>query len=183
MKSWHYVNIEKGKQYTTTKDDNIVNALNKAISELEHKDKLSEEQIRTDLLVIFHLVGDLHQPLHTGYETDKGGNTVQVSFMGHHSNLHKIWDSEIIEKEHISTDDCLALCRNFSKQQIDQLRTINVESWLQQPRSLLADVYTFSHSNIDKQYVDKNKAVVEQQLLIAGIRLSAVLQRVFTKAQ
>jgi hypothetical protein len=179
MKTWHYVNIEKGKEYAATKEDNIVNALNKSISALEHKDQLNEDQIRMHLLIIFHLVGDFHQPLHTGYETDRGGNSVQVTFINHSSNLHRVWDSEIIEKERISADDCMALCKNFSTQQMEQLKTINVESWLQQPRALLGDVYAFPDNTIDEKYAEKNKSIVEQQLLIAGIRLSAVLEHLF----
>jgi S1/P1 Nuclease len=179
MKTWHYVNIEKGKQYTPTKEDNIVNALNKAISALEHKDQLTEDQIRMHLLVIFHLVGDFHQPLHTGYGDDRGGNSIEVTFMNRSSNLHRVWDSEIIEKEHISASDCMKLDKNFSKEQMEQFKTIKVESWIQQPRALLNNVYAFDNKNIDEKYVGKNKAVVEQQLLIAGIRLSAVLEHIF----
>ena len=52
MSHWHYVNIEKGKQYDATKDDNIIYALNNAISKLEHKDKLSEEEIKKNLMIM-----------------------------------------------------------------------------------------------------------------------------------
>ena len=180
MKTWHYVNIEKGRQYTPNNDENIVNALNRAITALEHKDKLSDDDIRRSLLVIFHLVGDFHQPLHVGYGNDKGGNDVQVKYLSNPTNLHRVWDSEIIESENISANDCLQLYRNFSKSELAQLRVINVEGWISEPRSLLNSVYDLKDGNvIDRNYVDKNKKIVEQQLLIAGIRLSAVLEHVF----
>ena len=179
MKTWHYVNIEKGTQYTATKDGNIINALNNAINELEHRDKLSNEDIKKNLMIVFHLTGDLHMPLHVGYEGDKGGNAVQVKYLGSQSNLHRVWDTEIIESEKITTSECLAQMKHFNKGEIAALKTINVESWINEPRSLLANVYDFTDNTIDQAYVDKNKKTVEMQLLIAGIRLSAVLAEVF----
>jgi hypothetical protein len=178
MKPWHYVNIEKDKQYTATNDPNIINALNNAIEQLEHRDKLNDSEIKRNLLIVFHLTGDLHMPLHVGYGVDKGGNDIKVTYLGNPSNLHRVWDSEIIESEHISVDDCLALYKNYTKNEIDGLKMINVENWIKEPRSYLNDVYDFHDNAIDHAYIDKNKKTVEQQLLIAGIRLAAVLEKV-----
>lgn len=67
------------------------------------------------LKFLIHIVGDIHQPLHSSRKTDKGGNTIQVNFdlpphrgivvnrdgmvTAHHGwNLHSIWDAGIIEK-------------------------------------------------------------------------------------
>lgn len=179
MKPWHYVNVEKGGQYVPNHEDNIINALNNAISNLEHKDRLSPQEIKTNLMIVFHLAGDLHMPLHVGYGEDKGGNSIDVSYLGKPSNLHTVWDSRIITTEHICTDDCLALMKNKSKDEIAKLKVINVVQWMQQPRSLLGEVYNFQNNTIDLAYADKNKKIIEQQLLIAGIRLSAILQHVF----
>ncbi len=181
MKTWHYVNVEKGSEYIPNKDANVINALNNAIDELGHKDKLPDSVIKTDLMVIFHLVGDMHQPLHVGYGTDKGGNDIRANYLTHPSNLHKIWDTEIIESEAITTDQCLALYKDLSKKEIAKLKDVNIEVWMQEPRALLPNVYDFNtqENNIDQAYIDKNKKIIEQQLLIAGIRLSAVLEKVF----
>lgn len=179
MKPWHYVNIEKGKEYVETKDGNIINALNKAISELEHRGNMSNDDIKKDLMIIFHLTGDLHMPLHVGYEDDKGGNTVQVKYLGRPVNLHRVWDTEIIESEKITADDCLHHIKDFNKKEINDFKKIDVVNWIQEPRSLLGDVYDFKDGTIDQVYIDKNKKVVEDQLLVAGIRLSAVLTEIF----
>ncbi len=179
MKSWHYVNIEKGQAYTETKDGNVINALNKAITELEHRDNMSKDDIKKDLMIIFHLTGDLHMPLHVGYEEDKGGNDIHVKYLGKPTNLHRVWDTEIIESEKITPNDCLAQLKNFNKSEIDGLKKIDVENWTHEPRSLLTNVYAFKDDTIDQAYIDKNKKVVEMQLLIAGIRLSSVLEQIF----
>lgn len=179
MKPWHYVNIEKGGQYITTKDDNIINALNATISKMEHKDKLTESEIKQNLMILFHIIGDFHQPLHVGYGIDKGGNDIKVDYLGRPANLHWVWDSEIIESEKISLNDCLALYKNMNKKEIKNLKEINIEKWIYQPRPLLENVYSFTNNTIAQSYADKNKQVIEQQLLIAGIRLAAVLEFTF----
>jgi len=46
---------------------------------------------------ILHLIGDIHQPLHTEAE-DRGGNGIHVMFHGRQTNLHSVWDTEIPEK-------------------------------------------------------------------------------------
>lgn len=181
MKAWHYVNIEKGNQYVETKEGNIINALNNAIDTLEHKDKLglSNEQIKRSLMIVFHLTGDLHMPLHVGYGSDKGGNDIQVKFKSDNTNLHRVWDTQIIESENITANDCLLLYSKFDANEIAGIKQINIENWINEPRSLLDKVYNFQDGTIDQAYIDKNKPIIEQQLLIAGIRLAAVLQHVF----
>uniref|UniRef100_A0A1D1YNH6 Aspergillus nuclease S1 n=1 Tax=Anthurium amnicola TaxID=1678845 RepID=A0A1D1YNH6_9ARAE len=48
------------------------------------------------LLFLSHFMGDLHQPMHVGFTSDKGGNTIDLHWFKHKSNLHHVWDREII---------------------------------------------------------------------------------------
>jgi hypothetical protein len=50
------------------------------------------------LLFLAHFVGDVHQPLHVGFTSDAGGNTILVHWYRRKYNLHHIWDNEIINK-------------------------------------------------------------------------------------
>ena len=181
MKPWHYVNVEKGSVYVPSKEPNIINALNNSISLLEHKEKLTDEEIKTNIMIIFHLAGDFHQPLHVGYGNDKGGNDVQLKYNDNFTNLHRVWDTELIEKEHISLNDCMMLYNKFSTDELSGLKEIDMEKWVYEPRTLLYKVYSFNSDNsIDKAYSDKNKKVIEQQLLVGGIRLAAILEKLFS---
>ena len=54
---------------------------------------------------VVHLMGDIHQPLHAANHADRGGNTVQVSFLGQRDNppygnlnLHAVWDVQMVAK-------------------------------------------------------------------------------------
>ena len=45
-----------------------------------------------------HFVGDIHQPMHVGYPEDLGGNRHFLTFKnGKKTNMHKLWDGQIIE--------------------------------------------------------------------------------------
>ena len=179
MKPWHYVNIEKGSVYEPTSQPNVLNQIDSAISHLEHRQNLEPEEVKKNILVLMHLIGDIHQPLHVGYCEDKGGNSVQVKIVGKETNLHWVWDSEIIENEHISLSDCLMRLQGFDKDFIERLQKITPEKWASQPRSLLTQVYNFQNSEIDQAYADRNKTIIEDQLVVAGIRLAAVLNHLF----
>lgn len=49
-------------------------------------------------MFITHFVGDLHQPLHTGLYSDRGGNDVVVQFFGEETNLHALWDIHLVSR-------------------------------------------------------------------------------------
>ncbi|KAG6419078.1 hypothetical protein SASPL_121287 [Salvia splendens] len=48
------------------------------------------------LLFLAHFMGDIHQPMHVGFTSDGGGNTVELRWFRHQANLHHVWDREII---------------------------------------------------------------------------------------
>ena len=56
----------------TSTERNILTILHSVIVDLKLFKTKSKKNIKRDLLLIFHLVGDLHQPLHTGYAIEKG---------------------------------------------------------------------------------------------------------------
>ena len=54
---------------------------------------------------VVHLMGDIHQPLHAANHADRGGNLVQVSFLGERENppygglnLHAVWDGQMVAR-------------------------------------------------------------------------------------
>ena len=59
--------------------------------------ELDDEQHYEALKFLLHFIGDIHQPLHTEAE-QRGGNGIPVLFNKRHTNLHSIWDNEILEK-------------------------------------------------------------------------------------
>lgn len=179
MKPWHYINIEKDQSYKPVSEDNIINALQKILNDFENIESMSNEQIKTNLLVLFHLIGDLHQPLHVGYGADKGGNLYQVNFNGRGTNLHKIWDDVIIQDQNINLEDCMKIFHSLPIAETEKISRINLIDWMNDSRSLLDEVYGFNGHTLDEKYMTRMKPVVENRLVYAGIRLGAILQKYF----
>lgn len=179
LKPRHYVNVERDATYVKTKDENAVNELEIVIAILQAKGPRDKDKIAMALRELFHLVGDLHQPLHCGYAEDKGGNEIQAGY-GESSNLHSAWDTGIIKEENIGLNDCLALSNKLSKTEIQEIQQINVVKWMNESRELLPFVYGFE-KKLTTEYAAKAKPIIEKQLVRAGIRLAAVLFRTFKR--
>ena len=178
MKPYHYADFEKGDKVVETSGDNIIYQLDTTIKELKNKKNLSKEEIQTKIKILFHLIGDLHQPLHVGYSSDKGGNSLQVNYKDKRTNMHSLWDSGIIESKGITLQDCMN-SEKFSKRELRKLKKINIINWSKESRSYLDEVYNTSGNKISDEYVDLSSIVIEKQILKAGIRLASVLNKVF----
>jgi hypothetical protein len=60
---------------------------------------------RIALMFLAHLIGDVHQPLHsTARAGDAGGNIVFVSFFSQVQKLHQVWDTSIISHINSATN-------------------------------------------------------------------------------
>jgi hypothetical protein len=177
MKPYHYVDFERNEAVVEISGDNIIYKLDATIKELKDRKKLSKEDIKTKIEIIFHLIGDLHQPLHVGYTSDKGGNSLQVLYNDKGINLHSLWDSGIIEKKEITLEDCQKF--QFSKKELRKLNKIKILNWAKESRTLLDPIYNTGGNQITEEYASKNALVIESQIHKAGIRLAAVLKTVF----
>lgn len=183
MKPWHFINIEKGKTYQPG-TNNIIWELEKVYSELQHPEKLSKKAKKEDLMILFHLLGDLHQPLHVGYAQDRGGNETPVEYKGFKTDLHHFWDSDLIWNQHITAQACLKLSKTTS-QEIAKAKFSSAQfvAYMNESRALLPKVYAFGPGGqIDQTYVANNKQVIMLQLLRGGQRLGIVLQQLFGAA-
>lgn len=180
MKPYHYVNFEKGAIVKVSSGNNLLSVLTNTINDLKNYKSFNKEEVKMKICILFHLVGDLHQPLHVGYGEDKGGNTMQINYNGYGTNLHSFFDSGIIKSKNITLQDCLK-SNKFSTAEIKNIQNINVQEWATQSRSNLDEIYNFSGHIVSDEYVNKNTTVIESQLLKAGLRLASVLNEVFKK--
>lgn len=179
MRPWHYINIPKGESYIPDGEDNIIFQLNKTLKDFDNFKSLKNDQVKTDLLLVFHLIGDLHQPLHVGYADDRGGKDWQVQVVGKGTNLHSVWDELIIQHENITLESCMAYAATISANEFQKLKNINVIQWMNESRLLLDTLYNFNGHKMDEKYLSNMKPVVEKLLVHGGIRLAAVLEKYF----
>ena len=179
MRSWHYINLEKGEKYSPSSERNILTILHSAIINLRTYKTIKKKDVKRDLLLIFHLIGDLHQPLHCGYGIDRGGNSIEINSPFVSGNLHSVWDTQILEYKNIKLDSCLELYKTYDEKTIANFNKIDELKWMYQSRSLLDTVYSFQDNFLDERYIDNNATVIKTQLLTAGLRLASVLKEVF----
>ena len=98
---WHFIDIPYSTDGSATEPPPVPNALTQmAILTAALKEPGMSDDIRSyDLVWIEHLVGDLHQPLHTVARfskahpaSDDGGNAVSICHAPCRMNLHWFWD-------------------------------------------------------------------------------------------
>lgn len=178
LKKQHYINAERGQKIGANEGENIIGLLTKTITELKNYKSLSKQEVKMKLCILFHLIGDLHQPLHVGYGEDKGGNDYQINFYGRGTNLHSFYDSGIIEYKNLTLQQCLK-AKVYTKEEVAEIGTIDVVEWANQSRSFLPVIYKTNGAKIDDSYVDRNAIIIQEQIQKAGIRLASVLKEVF----
>jgi hypothetical protein len=133
------------------------------------------------LKFLVHLVGDLHQPMHVGRLEDKGGNDIQVEWFGRGSNLHRVWDSNMIDDYGMSFTELSDALPELTKQQLNQLQQGTVYDWVEESQDIANTLYesVAVGEKIGYQYSYKWWATVEAQLQKGGIRLAVVLNDIF----
>lgn len=173
--SWHYVNIaEEDCHYDAARDcpggNCVVGAIDRQLTILaDHGQPLAVR--RQALKFVVHFVGDVHQPLHAGFGHDKGGNTVQVHLDGDGSNLHRLWDSGLLNTADRDDADYLQHLQppasgldGAPADWAEASCRIAVQSGLYPARA-----------KIDDAYVQRWRPIAEAQLRRGGARLAAVL--------
>jgi hypothetical protein len=178
LKPYHYVNFDKETEVSLIENDNAIYIIDKTIKELQHKETLTAADIKLKVLLLFHLIGDIHMPLHVGYGNDKGGNAVQVNYLDKGTNLHGLWDYGIIEGKKINLKQCNK-ANKFSKKQIDSIQTLNPVIWAKESRSYLETIYDTKGTIISDEYATKNMPIIKTRIQLAGLRLAGVLNEIF----
>jgi len=181
--SWHYINMDFDENYATAKKNpkgDLVTGIKKCIEVLKDKNS-SDADKEFFLKMLVHFVGDLHQPMHIGRREDKGGNTLQVQWFGRGTNLHRVWDSDMIEEWDMSYSDLANNAKDLSKKQIEAIQEGNVTDWVDEVHEVTKKVYKSVKvgENLRYRYSYEHFGTVRDQLQKAGIRLAKVLNDVF----
>ena len=182
MYNWHFVTIPDGETYETSEKEpkgDVIWALNKSIGELK-SDTLTLEEQQHALKSLVHLVGDIHQPLHVGNGMDKGGNDVKIKYFWQNSNLHRIWDSGMIDGQNLSYSEWVLRINHTDKAQVAKWQNDGINVWAMESMAMRPSVYDIGEQeNLTYRYDYDHKAQVDHRLLQAGIRLAGVLNDIF----
>jgi hypothetical protein len=185
--NWHFINIEKPLTYPEMnaylKADTAVDAytkMNFLIAELKKKSTTKANK-QLYLRMLIHIVEDVHQPLHTGHLSDKGGNDVKVTWFNNPSNLHSVWDSQLIDNQQLSYTEYTAWINHTTATERATLQKSPISTWIWESNQLADKLYTDvkTDDKLGYKYNFKYIGILNQQMVKAGVRLAGVLNQIF----
>ena len=130
------------------------------------------------LRFLIHFMGDLHQPLHVGDNGDRGGNQRAVIFLGHATDLHKVWDGELIDSSVADQAEYFeSLRRRMDSLDVKVLEAGTVVDWAMEGHRIAAEhAYRLPRDGrIGRAYLRANRPIRARALLAGGVRLAKVL--------
>ena len=198
---WHYVTLNGIIYDHAPPEGDALEALARFSKTLKDP-TASREDRQTALRFIVHLVGDLHQPLHNGKCCDKGGNDVKVTWFGKPTNLHAVWDSQLVDDEQLSFTELAAkLERHIAPEDVVKWWDINPRDWTSESAEIRDTLYPTTRDlpklpkgkklkkgeqvlpDLSYGYVYKFTPVMERRLAQGGVRLAAYLNALFAEPQ
>lgn len=183
LNTWHYVNFPFDTKYEDSKKEengDIITGINYCISVLQNKNSNQEDKIFY-LKFLVHLIGDLHQPMHVGREEDKGGNDIQVLWFNKGTNLHRVWDSDMIESFGMSYTELADNQKSLSTQQKLAIQKGTILDWTYETQELAIKTYGSAEigEKLSYKYSYDNFSTVRTQLQKAGLRLAKILNDIY----
>ncbi len=179
--NWHWTTIPDGKRYIDVEsnpDGKIIMMIEKITQDLKGG-KLTQAQELEFLKMLIHLVGDIHQPLHVGKPGDQGGNQVKVKWFRSDSNLHRVWDSDMIEGTQLSYTELAESLGKPDKITIKKWQAATVRDWAMESMSYRPKVYDIGNGSLGYQYSYKYLPIAKERMLQAGVRLAGVLNAIY----
>ena len=194
-KPWHFIDLPIRQQVDSAQVMNFCPNNDCVIAQIQINKRVitdsttsPKEKLRA-LKFIVHFVGDLHQPLHTSDDSDKGGNDKEIRFLKKKMKLHGLWDA-LIEKQ--AKEDSRELASSLES----GITQAKVVAWMQGDETSWAlDGYTIAktkiykgyaagpqdltETNLTNTYYNQMRPIVEEQMRKAGVRLAKILEEVF----
>jgi nuclease S1 len=197
---WHYMNYPREGEcaFVPARDcpdgNCLIGAINKNFTVLSDKTR-SDQERNEALKFLVHFVGDAHQPFHSGYADDKGGNTFQINYQGkawkpfnnsdsyaaahpNNWNLHSVWDSLIVESKGLAYREYADVLWKQSPLPFDATKRSDrpAVDWSMESCRILRADKTYPDTHVMKDdYLNKYRATTELRLRQAGARLAAMI--------
>ncbi|RYC50128.1 S1/P1 nuclease [Flagellimonas olearia] len=183
--AWHYVNYPLGMKYVDSeksKYGDIVTAIEECTKVVKNKNNSRADRV-FHLKMLVHLIGDLHQPMHASRAEDKGGNDIQVQWFGQGSNLHKVWDKDLIVSYGMTyTEMATELDRGVSRKERKRIQEGTIYDWVDESHEICATLYESAEvgEKLGYRYTYDHNDLLFEQLQKGGLRLAKVLNDLFS---
>src|SRR4051794_27235782 len=136
LNSWHYIdvdsNLTNAELQAYLKTDTAADAytkLNFLVKQLKNK-SLPQSKKLMYLRLVIHIAGDIHQPFHAAREGDAGGNEIKVSWFGQPSNIHRVWDEQLIDFQKLSYTEYTTAINHVTPKQKAEWQKQPIGRWI-----------------------------------------------------
>jgi len=182
---WHYIDIPlNASAIDPARDcpngDCVTAAITRFVAVL--RDTTSSPDAKSEALkFVVHFVADLHQPLHSADNHDRGGNDVHLVFFGANANLHSVWDTLLIERIDPDPDSyAKRLDSALTDSNITAFENGTVEDWALESHAVAQKVAYGALPRgetlgLGADYFQTAAPAVDLQLQKAGIQLAFIL--------
>lgn len=181
--TWHYINMPLDSNYEESEkslDGDLVSGIDYCVKVIKDE-KASDDDKAFYLKLLVHFIGDLHQPMHVGLVEDKGGNDFKLQWFYKDTNLHSVWDRQMIDSYGMSYSELAGNADKLNKKQIKDIQKGSIIDWVNDTHKLTREVYANvkPNENLRYRYSYDNFETVRMQLQKGGIRLAKVLNDLF----
>lgn len=188
--SWHYQTEPIDQPYDSRKNCGGGECVSAQIERNERilADESLPANVRLEALAFMvHFAGDIHMPLHSGDNDDKGGNAVTTSYgIVPGLNLHWIWDGALAERAISSANP--PLVRRYSATERAELGGGTPADWGRESWELAKD-FVYPNAFGDAPLSDKAALtqeaiaaavpVADRRIAQAGLRIAEYLDNAF----
>ncbi|MDY0903971.1 S1/P1 nuclease [Pedobacter sp. CFBP9032] len=187
MYNWHFVNLPGGldKQgvYNILETEKAPNLYNKIIdlTAVLKKASSTASEKKLALRMLVHMAGDLCQPMHVAHKEDLGGNRVSVMWFNEKSNLHRVWDEQLIEYQQLSYTEFAKAINHPSAVQLYNWQNTNLKDCVYDAYTVCSKIYdgTKPDSKLSYRYNFDWSETLNEQLLKGGVRLAKMLNDIY----
>ncbi len=174
----HYVNMNFDESYETAPESgqaDLVAVFNDMVSKLNNPESTKEDQA-VALKFIIHLVADAHQPMHVGLAEDLGGNKVEVTWFGERTNLHYLWDENMIDYSRLSYIELARFAGEPATGELKKMYQSTVVDWINESHEYTKIIYdNLGDKDYGYAYYYEFSPIFLTQIQKAGFRLGHLL--------
>ena len=168
---------------TGRKITNAVYFADHCLQELARAKELTEQERWYALVMVAHLIGDIHCPAHVRY-ADKHDDIAKfpVVFKGVRDNYHHVWDEGMVVSVFpYSFSDIAEICDDCSREGIEEICRGNVYDWGAQVAKACRETRRSvkEGDSLDRVWARDHAELSRTQLRNAGYRLAHALNMTF----
>lgn len=133
------------------------------------------------LILMAHLIGDIYCPVHMAHEEDKGGNRIKMQWFGNKTNLHTVWDTQLIESQGYSYTEYGAFLVDNYRDRKQLACDMDAAQIVLQTYHWADSIYTYQEQwdGSAYHYIYHWHEVAEDLLYQAGVRLAQFLNTIY----